>query len=396
VHDFTTLVDRTPMAASKWVQMHRTAERAGAAPLSAGIAPLSVADLDLPLAPEIRDGLREALEDFVLGYTAVTDRYREVVATWLRHRHGWEVPPEWVEHTPGIIAAFTLAIDTFSAPGDGVIVQTPAYYPFFRSIGDSGREIVRNPLVEVEGRWRIDLDLLERQAQDPRHTILLFASPHNPTGRVWEQDELEAVARIALENDLLVISDEIHHDLLQPGHEHTVLADLGKEVASRSIVLTSASKSFNLAGLQLGNTVIPDEDLRRRFVDARDRLGFDNPNALGTVALELAYTRAAGWLDDLIDLVGHNHRVLTERITKAFPEARVADLEGTFLAWVDLRGLGLDAEELRRRNEAEALLYLDEGTVFGPEGAGFERFNIATPTAVLEAALDRMVTAYGR
>ncbi|GAA1323771.1 pyridoxal phosphate-dependent aminotransferase [Brachybacterium rhamnosum] len=392
-YDFETLVDRTAMGSSKWAAMHRAAAAHGT-DLTAHdgpIAPFSVADLDLPNAPEIIEALQEALAGgLVLGYTVPTEAYLDAVTGWFARRHDWHVEPEWVRVTPGVIPAFTLAIREFTAPGDGVIVNTPAYYPMFPSIESSGRRVVRNPLVEREGRFRIDLDLLEEQARDPRTTALLFASPHNPTGRVWERKELEAVARIVVEHDLLLISDEIHHDLVQPGHRHTVVTEVDPALAERTLVLTSTSKSFNIAGLGIANAVIPDPGMRDRFTRARDDLGFDNPDVLGAVAVQAAYTRAEGWLDELIALVGRNQAVLTAFFAEHVPSARVAPLEGTFLSWVDLRPLGLDAERLARLSAGEAALFLDEGTVFGPEGAGFERFNIATPTPVLEAGLERL------
>ncbi len=207
--------------------------------------PFSVADLDIPQAPEIVGAIREALEDgFVLGYSMPTPPgYLDAVTTWMRERHGWEIDPPGSAPPRASSPAFTIAIRTFTEPGDGIILPTPAYYPMFGSIERSGRRIVRSPLVERDGRWRLDLELLEEQAKDPRSTMLLFCSPHNPTGRVWERDELEAVARIAVDNDLLIVSDEIHFDLLQPGHEHTVLATLGEDVAARTIVLTSPPAS---------------------------------------------------------------------------------------------------------------------------------------------------------
>ncbi|MGY5765791.1 MalY/PatB family protein [Brachybacterium sp. DNPG3] len=400
-YDFETLVDRTAMGSSKWIAMHRTAERFGAdlsVPEGAEpIAPFSVADLDLPQAPEIVEAIRDALADgFILGYSLPTPGYRDAVAGWLRRRHGWDVDPAWIRTTPGVIPAFTIAIRTFTAPGDGIILPTPSYYPMFGAIEKSGRRIVRSPLVERDGRWRLDLELLEEQAKDPRTTMLLFCSPHNPTGRVWEREELEAVARIALDNDLLIVSDEIHFDLVQPGHEHTVLATLGEDVAARTITLTSPSKSFNIAGLQLANAIVPDPALRERFGAEIDALGFDNPGAVGAIAAEAAYTRAEPWLDALIALVGRNHELVKAFFAEHFPQVRVADLEGTYLQWLDLRGLGFSADELERIHVVDALLFLDEGPIFGPEGEGFTRVVLATPTHVLEAALERLRLAYDR
>lgn len=390
VYDFTTLVDRTGMGSSKWLQMHRLArENHDGADAPAGIAPFSVADLDMPIAPEIVTGLQDALSTRVLGYTAPTPEYLASVSGWMRRRHDWEVPAEWICHTPGLVPAFNLAIRALTEVGDRIILQTPAYYPFFGAIENSGRELVRNPLVERDGRFGLDLDQLEEQARDPRATMLLLCSPHNPTGRVWDRDELEAIARIVVDNDLLLISDEIHFDVVQPGVRHVPIASLGEDIAARTVTLTAPSKSFNLAGLSLGNVIISDPGLREKFVAARDELGFDNPNNLGMLACQLAYERAEPWLDAMIDLVARNHQLLTDFFAQHFPAVRVAPLEATFLAWVDLRGLGLSGERLHEVLMA-AQVYLDEGTVFGSEGEGFERIVIATPTRVLEDALERL------
>ena len=392
-YDLDTLVDRTAMGASKWAAMHAAAASAGTdlAAHEGPIAPFSVADLDLPCVPEILEALQSALAGgLVLGYTVPTAEYLAAVTGWMRDRHDWEGDPAWVRVTPGVIPAFTLAIRELTAPGDGVIVQTPAYYPMFSSIESSDRRVVRNPLVERDGRFRIDLALLEEQAADPRTTALLFASPHNPTGRVWERDELAEVARIVVEHDLLLISDEIHFDLVQPGHRHTVVTEVDPRLAERTLVLTSTSKTFNTAGLGIANAIIPDAGLRDRFTAARDALGFDNPNVLGAVAVHAAYTRAGDWVDALNALVGRNHERVRAFMAEHLPAIRVTPLEGTYLQWLDLRALGLDAAELARITTGEAALFLDEGTVFGPEGAGFERINIATPTPVLEAGLERL------
>jgi len=390
-YDFETVVDRTGTGSVKWELM-----RSAVPEVPAGIAPFSVADLDLPMAPEILAGLREHLQDAVLGYTVATDDYWNAVTDWFRDRHGWSVDREHIVLAPGVVPAFYTAVRAVTAPGDGVIVQTPAYYPFFGAIENNDRVVVRNPLVVRGGRWRIDLDDLARKAADPRTTALLLCSPHNPTGRVWEHDELEAVRRIACDNDLTVISDEIHFDLLMPGAEHTVFSTLGEDAASRTIVCTAPSKTFNLAGMATSNIVIPDRGLRERYAAEQRRTGFFTLNALGFQACRLAYTKAGGWLDGLIELVHGNHRLVRSFLAERMPEVTVFDLEGTYLQWMDFRALGLPHEELRRIHEQEALVFFDEGAMFGPEGEGFERMNLAAPRHAIEAALERLVRAHGR
>lgn len=390
-YDFETLVDRTGTGAAKWEAM-----RAANPQVPEGIAPFSVADIDLKLAPEIVDGLRAHLDDVVLGYTVATDEYWDAVTGWFRDRHGWDVDREHIALAPGVVPAFNTAVRAVTAPGDGVIVQTPAYYPFFGAIENNDRTVVRNPLVLRDGRWRIDLDDLAEKAADPRTTALLFCSPHNPTGRVWERDELEAVWRIARDNGLTVISDEIHFDLLMPGISHTVFSTLNADAAARTIVCTAPSKTFNLAGMATSNIVIADAGLRERYLAEQARTGFFTLNALGFQACRLAYTKAGGWLDGLIDLVHGNHELVRSFLADRMPEVTVFDLEGTYLQWLDFRPLGLTAAELQRIHEQEALVFFDEGAMFGPEGEGFERMNLAAPRHAIQAALERLAHAHGR
>lgn len=390
-YDFETIVDRTGTGAAKWDAM-RTANPE----VPAGIAPFSVADVDLKVAPEITVGLREHLRDVVLGYTVATDAYWDAVTGWFQRRHGWTVEREHIRLAPGVVPAFATAIRAATAPGDGVIVQTPAYYPFFGAIENNDRVVVRNPLVLRDGRWRIDLDDLAEKAAGPRTTALLFCSPHNPTGRVWEREELEQIWRIARDNDLTVISDEIHFDLLMPGREHTIFAALNADAAARTIVCTAPSKTFNLAGMSTSNIVIADPALRERFAADQARTGFFTLNALGFEACRLAYTKAEPWLAGLIDLVHGNHELVRAFLAERMPEVVVHDLEGTYLQWMDFRALGLTAAELQRIHEQEALVFFDEGAMFGPEGEGFERMNLAAPRHAVEAALDRLARAHGR
>ncbi|MFC4138130.1 MULTISPECIES: MalY/PatB family protein [unclassified Microbacterium] len=390
-YDFETVIDRTGTGAAKWEEM-----REANPDVPPGISPFSVADLDLAIAPEIIDGLREHLRTAVLGYTIATDDYWDAVTGWFQRRHGWTVDREQISLAPGIVPAFFTAIRAFTEQGDGVIVQTPAYYPFYRGILSNGRTVVGNPLVLRDGRWRLDLEDLEAKAKDPRNKVLLFCSPHNPTGRVWERDELEAVARIALENDLIVISDEIHFDLVLPGSTHTVFSTLSPEIAARTVVCTAPSKTFNLAGMQTSNIVITDPVLRETYNDERTRTGFFTLNALGFEACRLAYTEAEPWLEHLIELVASNHALVRAFMAERMPEVTVFDLEGTYLQWMDFRAFGHDAEELKRINEQEAHVFFDEGSIFGPEGEGFERMNLAAPAHAITAALERLAAAYGR
>ncbi len=389
-YDFTTLVDRTPLSAAKWAAMHDANPH-----LPPGIAPLSVADLDLKYPPELVAGLKAFVGEAIFGYTRPPAAFIAAVIDWMQRRHAWTVDPAWIVQSPGVVPACFNAVRVFTEPGDGVILQTPAYYPFYLAIERNQRRLVRNPLVQREGRFEIDFDALRRAAADPRNKLLLFCSPHNPTGRVWTRAELATVAEIALANDLIVVSDEIHFDLVMPGQHHTVLSTLGPEIAQRTLVCTAPSKTFNLAGLQASNIVIENPELRRRFVAGLQATGFIFLTTLAYRACELAYHVGAPWLEQLLALIWHNHQLVQRTLAARLPRVHAFDLEGTYLQWLDFRALGKHAEELQRINEQQALVFFDEGPMFGPEGAGFERMNLATPTAVVEGALERLVRCYG-
>ncbi|MBS0381044.1 MAG: pyridoxal phosphate-dependent aminotransferase [Proteobacteria bacterium] len=390
-YDFTTVIDRSRLASAKWLAMRRANPE-----VPAGIPPFSVADLDLPNAPEIIEGLKDFLDDAVLGYTMPPASFTQAVVGWMQRRHGWTVDPEWIVQSPGVVPAFHLAIRAFTGPGDGVIIQTPAYYPFYNAITRNQRRLARNPLVLRDGRYRIDFDGLRRLAADPANKLLLFCSPHNPTGRVWTRDELQELADIVLANDLILVSDEIHFDLVLPGHRHTVVSTLGEAIARRSLVCTAPSKTFNLAGMQASNIVIQEPGLRARFEAELEAIGFFFLTTLGYKACELAYDKGEAWLEGLLQLIGRNHDLVKTFMAERLPAVTVFDLEGTYLQWMDFRGLGRSARELQALHEQQALVFFDEGTIFGEEGAGFERMNLATPTAAIDAALERLARCHAR
>ena len=361
----------------------------------AGIPPFSVADLDLPTAPEIRDGLKAFMDEAAFGYTAATPAYLRAVRDWMQRRHGWAVREDWLVQTAGVVPALATAVRAFTEPGAGVIIQPPVYYPFYNVIKRNGRRVVRNPLRLIDGHYRMDFDQLRELARDPANRLLILCSPHNPVGRVWSREELAELAAIVLEHELILVSDEIHFDLILPGHRHTVVSTLGPDIAARSLVCTAPSKSFNLAGMSASNIVIEDPGLRARFCAELEAQGFFFLTTLGYKACELAYTRASAWLDGLLELVAHNHALVKSVLGAQLPQVGVFELEGTYLQWLDFRALGKSAAELRAIHQQQALVFFDEGGIFGPEGDGFERMNLATPTAAVAAALERLLRAHG-
>lgn len=391
VYDFKTTPDRRDLGSIKWEQMLQWKPD-----VSADIIPFTIADMELKNPPEIVQGLKDYLDTAVLGYTQPTAGYLSAVCGWMKRRHGWTIRPEWICGSQGVVSAFFTAIKAFSAPGEGVIIQTPVYYPFYKAIESNGRALVKNPLKFDGQRYGIDFEGLERAASDPNNKILLFCSPHNPVGRVWTQEELTKVGEICLAHNILIISDEIHFDLVMPGYKHTVFATISDKLADTMIVCTAPSKTFNLAGLQTSNIIIPNAALRSRFASEQESEGFSCLGILGYKACEIAYTQCETWLEQLLSLVSHNHEVLKFYIEKKIPDVKVFDLEGTYLQWMDFRGLGMDKDRLEQFLHAEAELFFDEGYVFGEEGAGFERMNLACPTKKVLDGIERLAAAVNR
>lgn len=387
-YDFTTVIDRSRLSASKWNVMKQANPC-----VPKGIVPLSVADMELKNPPEIAEGLKDFLNEAILGYTDPSKEYLAAVCSWMQRRHGWKAAPEWIVPTPGVVPALFCAVRAFTKPGDGVILLTPVYYPFYRAVEKSGRSVAECPLAEDGGRYKIDFNALEALAQKPENTMLLFCSPHNPVGRVWSEAELQAVAEICLRHHVLVVSDEIHSDLILPGNRHTVFASISPKAEQNCIVCTAPSKTFNLAGLQTSNIFIPNEELRHRFFEEMRRVSLPMPGILGCKACEIAYTRCGAWLDELLCLLDSNRCVTEKFLNENIPQIKPSPLEGTYLQWWDCRSLGLSPKDLEHFMTHEALIFPDDGALFGKNGAGYERINLACPTKVLQAALERLLHA---
>ncbi|MBR0093927.1 MAG: pyridoxal phosphate-dependent aminotransferase [Synergistaceae bacterium] len=391
-YDFETVRKRYNSGSFKWDEMARN----GVKP-SEDIIPFSVADMEFVTAPEIVEAIKSELDVSIMGYASPTSEYLETVCEWLRTRHQWNARPEWILPSHGIVDAFFTAVRTYTREGEGVILNTPVYYPMYSAIESQGRKLVDNPLINTGLRYEIDFDDLERKAADPNTKMLILCSPHNPCGRVWTRDELSRLGEICLRHGVLVVSDEIHFDLLMPGHVHTVFASISDEIANNCVVCTAPSKTFNIAGLQTSNIFIPNAELREKFLRS---LMLSNPhpkcNILGYVASMAAYKHCAGWLDQAMSVVDTNRKIICGFVARELPEIKITDLEGTYLLWLDFNGLGLGFKELERINHTEARLFFDEGCMFGKAGEGFERWNIACPTRYVEEALTRLKGAYGK
>ena len=350
--------------------------------------PLWVADMDFPAPPAVLEALSARVRHGVFGYTIAGDGYRAAVTGWLRDRHAWDIRPEWIVAIPGVVYGLSTAVRAFTEPGDAVVIQPPVYYPFGEVIRDNGRVVAQAHLVYGEdGRYTIDFEALEQAFEETGAKLFLLCSPHNPVGRVWREDELRRLGEICLAHDVIVASDEIHMDFVRPGHTHIPFASLSHELAERTVAFTSASKTFNLAGLQAANAIIANDALRERFARAVRVSACNEPNVLGLVANEAAYRHGAEWLDELRKYLEGNWSFLRDFLRQRIPALTLVEAEGTYLAWIDCRKLGLDDHALKRFMLDEAKLWLDQGDMFGPEGGGFVRINIATQRATLERAL---------
>lgn len=389
-YNFETVTKRYNTGSKKWNEM-----AANGVKKDEDIIPFSVADMEFMTAPEIVDAIIDDLNQKVLGYANPTEEYLETVCRWMRERHGWDAKPEWILPAHGIVDAFFDAVKIYTKEGEGVMLMTPVYYPMYHAVLDNHRVLVDCPLVQKENTYEIDFVDFEKKAADDNTKLLILCSPHNPCGRVWTREELVRIGEICLKNQVLVVSDEIHFDLIMPGYKHIVFATLSEEIANNCIVCTAPSKTFNLAGLQTSNILIPNPEIREKYLNAL-KLTNPNPkcNILGYCACEAAYKYCEKWLEEAISVIDTNRRLVEEFMGREFPQIKVTKLEATYLLWMDWTGLGIDSKELERINHEEAKLFFDEGYIFGKQGDGFERWNLACPTRYVEEALQRMKNTY--
>ena len=385
---FDEVVERRNSGSVKWDLV----ERLFGAP---DVLPMWVADMDFRAAKPIVDAVVARARHGIYGYTTRPDGVYEAIADWARSRHGWTIEREWISFSPGVVPGLAFLLLALSDPGDKVILQPPVYYPFAATIRGNGREIVDNPLILENGRYRMDLDDLRRKARAGAR-LMILCSPHNPVGRVWAREELLALGEICLENGVVVLSDEIHSDLLFPGQVHTPFAAIREDFARNSVVCTAPSKTFNLAGLQTAVVTIPNKELREKFDAVLDHLHLSLPNPFGLAAMEAAYRHGAAWLDELLAYLSGNLQYLTAFLEREAPSIKVVRPEGTYLVWLDCRELGLPPEDLARLMRQDAKVGLDDGHIFGPGGEGFERINIACPRSQLHEALQRIAGAVRR
>lgn len=384
IDKFDTVIARYNSGSTKW-------DDAAALFGSKDVLPFWVADMDFPSPPAVNEALSARVQHGVFGYPSPHSYAYDAVTDWLDKRHNWKTKPEWMVSTPGVVTAITLAVQTFTKPGDKVIIQPPVYPPFFSSVHNQGRVVLENPLVYEAGSYCLDFDDLAEKAREAK--MLILCNPHNPVGRVWSRSELTKLVKICLENNVLLLTDEIHGDLVYPGHQYIPLASLYTDSDDKIITLTAPSKTFNTAGLYTSIAVIPNSKLRSQFSQTVQQLGISKSNVFGITALEAAYRHGAPWLDELLVYLEGNAQYLTEYITANIPAINVDKPQGTYLAWLDCRNLRLSQPDLVQFFAKKAKVGLNDGITFGHQGTGFMRLNFGCPRPLLTEGLKRIALA---
>lgn len=385
---FDEIIDRKRTNSMKWDGAAKllTPEQAAADPL-----PMWVADMDFRAPQPVLDALQEAVAYGVFGYSAgAAQSYLKAVTGWQARRFGFDVAPEWVVHTPGVITPLKIAIQTFTAPGDTILIQPPVYGHFHTDVAMNGRQLAYAPFARTETGYRFDAAAFEAAIR-PNTKMFIMSNPHNPTGNVWTEAELRTMGEICAKHGLLVISDEIHQDLvIAPNRKHIPFASLSDAFAQNSITCTAPSKTFNLAGLQCANVFIPNRKIREEFVRQYDRNMHTGVNLLGMVAAQAAYNHGEQWLESMLAYVRGNHAHFAESVNQLSDKVHVLPADSLYLAWMDCRGLGMDAEALNDFMLTKARIWFDKGQKFGAEGHGYMRVNLGCPRATVDETIRRL------
>ncbi len=386
MHDhFDQIINRKNTYSYKWDQNEKLFG-------DPDILPLWVADMDFESPPAVKRALIQRASHGVYGYTIKSDDYHRAITDWYQRRHHWDIAPQWISDSPGIVTSLSIAVECFSAPGDAVIIQTPVYYPFYDVIQMNDRAVARNPLMMRNGRFEMDYEHLENLMQQGAK-LMLFCSPHNPGGRVWEREELIQLGELALQYGVMIISDEIHCDLIYPGYVHVPFASISTAFAKLSMTLLAPTKTFNLPGLQSSFAVTPDVQCKRKFDQRIKALSLHMTNFFSNDIVIAAYTASEDWLDELLLYLNDNLEFALDFLANHLPVVKPMIPEATYLLWLDCRNLGLEAMALKQLMFKQAKVAFSEGSIFGAEGEGFLRVNLACPRSILHKALERFCHA---
>lgn len=386
---FDYKLDRRNTWSNKWDGCN---EKFGVDP-KVEMIPMWIADMDFRAPQEVVETLRQRVECQAYGYTTKPDVFYEAIQKWVKRHYHWDVKKEWIIFTPGVIPGYNIVIQNFTKPGDGIIVQPPVYYPFMDSVRFNGRKIVYNQLKEKDGYYTMDFDDLEVKVKDPNNKLLILCNPHNPVGRAWTKEELETLGNLCADNGVLLISDEIHADLMMGGATHQAVCAISEKLRQNTITHYAPSKTFNLAGLQTAYAIVPNDELRKKYLAGMNANRIFNMNWFGGAALVAAYNHCDGYVKALCEYVTANMEYMADFLKTRLPQLKMWKPEGTYMVWVDFRGTGMSTEEIETFIAQKAHIGTDMGSWFGPGGAGYLRFNLACPRSTLEQALHQLETA---
>lgn len=383
--DFDTFIERRNTWSLKWDYNDKIFGQKD-------ILPMWVADMDFPSPEAVIEAITKRAEHGVFGYTRIPDSYTGAVVDWMKKRNNWNIKGEWLAHSPGVVTAINIAILAFTDPGDKILIQTPVYHPFYSCVKENKRQLVLNPLKLENEYYTMDFDDLDRKlGGDVR--MMILCSPHNPVGRVWRKEELARVCELCIKHNVLLVSDEIHSDMIYKGYIHTPVASISEEIAQNSITCIAPSKTFNVAGLAASLAVIPNKELRSRFESMLHSTGAGVTNIFGITAAEAAYRHGEEWLEGLMGYLQGNLNMLLEYFTERISKINVVKPEGTYLAWLDCRELGMEPKALKEFFITQARVGMNDGAMFGDDGAGFQRLNFACPRSLLKEGLQRIENA---
>jgi len=386
-YNFDEIINRTNTNSEK----HDGAKKMGK-PESA--IPLWVADMDFKTPKEVTEALIKAANHSIFGYTFTDRHYDHAVQNWFASHFGFETKSDWLVKVPGVINALAMAVRAFTQKGDSILIQRPVYHPFKNIIEINNRKVVDNPLLYKNGKYHVDFEDFEQKIIENNIRMFILCSPHNPVSRVWTQEELYQMGKICLRHKCLVVSDEIHCDIVFKGHTHRVFATVHESFLENTMICTAPSKTFNLASLQNSNIFIPNLLLRKQLTTEKSKSGYGQPNVMGLVACQAAYEHGLDWLLQLREYLQGNFEFMKQFFAENIPQVKVIEPEGTYLIWVDFNALGLSHEQLDDLLLNQAKVWFSSGTIFGPQGAGFQRVNIACPRKTLETALKRVGSVY--
>jgi cystathionine beta-lyase len=384
-YNFDEVIDRSGTSCVKWDFSEKFFE-------AENLLPMWVADMDFKTPDFIIEAVKKRADHEVYGYTIRPESYYQSFIQWVNKLHGWSIKKDWILFSPGIVPAVNLAVMAYTKPGDKVIVQPPVYFPFFSAVRENGRQLVYNQLKLENGRYFMDFDDL-KQKIDRRTKMIIISNPHNPGGSAWTKDELTELANLCIENKVLIISDEIHSDLVLSGYQHTVLANLSEEFAQHTVTMMAPSKTFNLAGMATSSIIISDPDLRETFNTMLERVHIGMGNIFGMVSSEAAYTHGDEWRKQMLEYVQKNVGFVEQYLSDKIPQVKMIKPEATYMIWLDFRRLDKSNEELKKFIIHKAKLGFNDGPMFGPGGSGFQRMNVACPGSLVEKAMKRLEKA---